>query len=96
MESKIRCLQPKHDREPGETHEESDPDNDGSGAGSVASHWKWYHTLEAVIVNTPNVNEDQVMKWPMLRFMTRLNYLTDVWDAEKHDAEIQKLRNASR
>lgn len=89
MENRFKCLQNDPDSK-------SNGPSEGSGAEDVAKFYGWIHTLEAMIQATPGINEDQIMTWPVMRFLSRLNYLSDVWDASKHDLEIERLKNNVR
>jgi len=85
MENRFSCLK-------------SEP-NDGAGGDDTASSWLgkkygWYHTLNGIVANTPGMTEDLIFEWPVMRFLKRLQYLSDVWENEKHDAELAKLQNA--
>lgn len=85
MESRYHCLKP-------------DPNGGTEGydtaSSGVVKKYGWYHTLSGVVAATPMTSEDMIYEWPVKRFLKRLQYLSDVWQAEKHDAEITKLRNS--
>ena len=53
----------------------------------VAKFYGWIHTIEHMILATPGINEDMLMEWPVMRFLTRLQYLSDVWEAQKIDSD---------
>jgi hypothetical protein len=60
--------------------------------GEVARHYGWIYTIDALVSRTPNVNEDQVRKWDLARFFGRLKYLSDIDEAQKIDAEVEKQK----
>lgn len=64
--------------------------------GEVAKHYGWRHTLELIVNGTKGMNEDQVLKKNVTWFLSRLQYLSDVWKAQAADAEMAKMNVAGK